>query len=125
MSMTPAEFSFMSRTGQTYASYAAHHMYDPPPESKQVMAEHLEAKGYSREHATAAARHYWSTAQAGRATWQGLEEAAKGLSIECAHCGAVVQLSGAGFWETGEDSADARRYCTDGPEHLHKLREFK
>ena len=28
--MSPEEFAFMSRTGETFASHAAHHMYDPP-----------------------------------------------------------------------------------------------
>jgi hypothetical protein len=43
------------------------------PESEQDAVEYLKQKGYPDAEKTAA--HYWRNAQAGRATWQGLDYA--------------------------------------------------
>lgn len=46
-------------------------------------------------------------------------EAAELAPVHCTYCGAEVEEQDTGLWETGEDTADARRYCTGAPDHLH------
>jgi hypothetical protein len=38
----------------------------------------------------------------------------------CRYCGAEVEQGEYGYWETGDEGTDARRYCADGPARLHR-----
>lgn len=40
--------------------------------------------------------------------------------VSCRFCGAEIEQQDTDLWETGGDTADARRHCTDGPAHLHE-----
>ena len=39
--------------------------------------------------------------------------------IHCGLCGAEIEEQDTGLWETGGDTADQRRHCTDSTDHLH------
>lgn len=42
-----------------------------------------------------------------------------GEIIYCGPCGAEIEEQDTGLWETGGDTAEQRRYCTESRDHLH------
>ena len=42
-----------------------------------------------------------------------------GEIIHCGPCGAEIEEQDTGLWETGGDTADQRRHCTESRDHLH------